>query len=118
EDLAVVQVEVHSCQESPVHATRLEHDWTFDRNWDVGAVGGIHVTADHQLRELLSVEPRGRAGGDDLPAAQDGHPIGDAEHLVETVRDVEDARPPTADTLDDLEQPLDIVWRQHRGRLV
>ena len=57
-------------------------------------------------------------GGDHAAAAQDGDAVGQREDLVEPVRDVEHARARAADLADHGEQPLDLVVRQHRGRLV
>ena len=55
---------------------------------------------------------------DDATAAQDGHAVGELEDLVEAVRDVEHARAGAPDLAHHREQPLDLVVRQDRRRLV
>ena len=54
----------------------------------------------------------------ELAVLQDGGPIGDLKHLVQAVRDVDDGDPLLLQRLDDVEQGLQLMPRQHRGRLV
>ena len=52
------------------------------------------------------------------PVAQHRHPVGEQEHLLEPVADVDDGDAAVPQQPDDIEQPLDIVLGQRRGRLV
>ena len=54
----------------------------------------------------------------DAPVAQHDHAIGDLEHLVETVRDVDHRDAASAQPTQRREQPRHLVGRQARGRLV
>ena len=53
-----------------------------------------------------------------LAVAQDGGAVGDAEDLVHAVRDVDDGDALAAKLADIVEQALDLVLGQRRGRLV
>ena len=57
-------------------------------------------------------------GGDHAAAAQHRHAVRELEDLVEPVRDVEHARARAPDLPDHREEPLHLVVRQDRGRLV
>ena len=50
-----------------------------------------HVAADHRAHQVGSVDVAHRVGRHASAVAQHGDPIGDAEHLVEPMADVEDA---------------------------
>ena len=54
----------------------------------------------------------------DAPVAQHGHAIGNLEHLIETVRDVDHRDAASAQSAQRREQPRHLVSRQARGRLV
>ncbi len=77
-----------------------------------------HVAADHQPRQRALGRALGRHGVDHLAAPQDGHAVGDVEHLVELVRDEDDRRALLGQRAQDLEQVLRLLRGQHRGRLV
>ena len=53
-----------------------------------------------------------------LAAPQDGHAVGDVEHLVELVRDEDDRRALGRQRAQDAEQVLRLLGGEHRGRLV
>ena len=55
---------------------------------------------------------------DRLAVAQHGDAIGDREHLLETMRDVDDADAVRRGAADDVEQPLDLALGKRRRRLV
>ena len=55
---------------------------------------------------------------DDLAAAQDGRRVAERDDLVQLVRDVENRAAAGGEMLQRLEQLLDLLGRQHRGRLV
>jgi hypothetical protein len=68
----------------------------------------------HQLRRVGA----GRHPVHELAVPQDGHPIPDLGHLLQVVRDEDDARPILLQATDDLEQALDLLPREGGGRLV
>ncbi len=78
----------------------------------------LQFVPDHQLDEPVVIEVGGRAGRDPLPVAQDADVVGDLEHFVEVVRDVEDGDAAFLEALDGAEEPLDIGAGQRRRRLV
>ena len=53
-----------------------------------------------------------------LAPTQDRDPVGDLEHLVQLVRDQDDRRPPRDQRAQDGEELVDLLRRQHGGRLV
>ena len=57
-------------------------------------------------------------GDDPLPVAEHGRSVADLVDLLEMVRDVEDRDAARLDAADALEQPLDRVRLERRGRLV
>ena len=84
------------------------------------ARGGIELVerpADQQLHQL-GLRRVGRGDAGDPPVAHHRHPVGDLRHLLEPVRDVDDADAARAELAHDAEQPFDLADRQRRGRLV
>jgi hypothetical protein len=77
----------------------------------------LHRAADHQGGELV-LGHRGVRVADDLAVPDHGDPVGDRLDLLELVRDEHDALAGRAQRVDDLEQVLDLLRGQHRGRLV
>ena len=69
---------------------------------------------DHRFQRELGHRRR----DDMLAVAQDRGAVGDAEDLVHAVRDVDDGDALAAQLADIVEQALDLVARQRRGRLV
>ena len=63
-------------------------------------------------------ERGGRLGGDPPTVAQDGHPIGDGQHLVEVVADEEHRGAGGCDAAQGAEQAVDLGPRKGRGGLV
>ena len=53
-----------------------------------------------------------------LPVAEHGDAVGEFEHLVEMVGDVQDRDPTRSQAMDHLEEALDVLPRQRRRRLV
>ena len=62
----------------------------------------------------LAGRPRRQAAA----VAEHGHAIGDAEHLRQAVRDVDDASAFAGEPLDDGKHALDLAVGERRGRLV
>ena len=118
EDLALVDVEVNAVQPATVDVAQLEHDRRVGARGDRRPVVGIDIRADHQLREPPLVDLWNRQRVDNASCAQHRHAVGDLEDLVEAVRDVEDARAAALDLAHHRQQPLHLVVRQHRRRLV
>ena len=62
------------------------------------------------------------AGGFERPladaVAKDGDPVGDAEHLGQSMADVDDADPGPALLEDERVEPLDVLRPERRRRLV
>ena len=73
-----------------------------------------HDQQDGLLGHRLADAPLAR----DLAVAQDDHPVGDLEHLVEAMRDVDHADAPGAKVPERREQAHHLVRRQAGGRLV
>ena len=97
-------------------AADLEH-----RSTDFGrlAVGGdLDVVTDDQLDESHVIELGDGHRRHQLPVAQHRDTIGELEHLVEVVRDVDDRHAPLLQAVDDLEQSMDVVAWQRGRRLV
>ena len=76
-----------------------------------------HLAADHQLGQAALAGACAVDGGDLLAAPQDGDAVGDFEYLVQLVRDQDDEVPP-ARARAARRRVVDLVGRQHRGRLV
>ena len=64
------------------------------------------------------IELRHRCGDDPLPVAEHGRAIADLVDLLEMVRDVEDRDAALLHPAHALEQPLDALRLERRGRLV
>ena len=77
-----------------------------------------HVATDHQRGQAALGGALGRHRVDPLAAPQDGHAVGDVEHLVELVRDEDDRRPARRQRAQHLEQVLRLLRGEHGGRLV
>ena len=116
DDLAGVDVEVDPVHVATAQAADREH-----RSTDFGrlAVGGdLDVVTDDQLDEAHVIELGDGHRRHQLPVAQHRDTIGELEHLVEVVRDVDDRHAPLLQAVDDLEQSMDVVARQRGRRLV
>ena len=77
-----------------------------------------HRAPDHHADHLVDRQPVDGPGRDDLPVLHHGHPVGDAQNLFEPVRNVDDADALGTQPRDDLMQPLGVLRREHRRRLV
>ena len=72
----------------------------------------VDVPADH-LTDKQLVGRLGRQPGGDVPAVPEhGDPIGDAEHLVETMTDEQHGDTAVAQPAHLVEQTVDLVGRQ------
>ena len=78
----------------------------------------LDVASHHQTHQLVFVQIVDRQGIDDLAVAHDRHPVGDAEDLVEPVRDVQDRYAVGLEVPDHLEEALDLLLRERGRRLV
>ena len=78
----------------------------------------LEVRADHHLGHRARSLALRVAVGDDLAAAQDGRGVAERDDLVQLVRDVEDRAAARGELPQGLEQLLDFLRRQHRGRLI
>ena len=61
---------------------------------------------------------RGGGRGDDLAPAQDADPVGDLQHLIELVRDEDDAEALRGHAAQRLQQAVRLLRREHGGWLV
>jgi len=77
-----------------------------------------HLAADHHLRKILTGHVCGRDRPDVDAVAEDGDLVGRRQRLAELVRDEDDRLPLLGELLEDAVQVLDLLRRQHRGRLV
>ena len=116
DDLAVPDVERDVAEDALAgQALDLEEDLA-DRRLDLREER--HAPPDHVPDEVGRGEVRRRRRDDVLAVAEDGRPVAQLEHLVEPVAHEQDRDPARAQVPDDREQPLDLVGRQRRGRLV
>ena len=86
-----------------------------------GGLAGLRrgqLAADHQLGELLGRGVRGVGGADRGAAADDGDLVGDRQHLAELVRDEDDGQALGLEPAQVLEERVDLLRDQDRGRLV
>src|SRR5215218_8221692 len=73
--------------------------------------------SDHHPHELRW-NGAGRYPVYELAIPQDGHPVPNLGHLLQVVRDEDDAHPILLQAADDLEQALDLLPRERGSRLV
>ena len=78
----------------------------------------LQIAADHQPDHLVDRRRRDRHRGDVRAVAQDRRAVADRLHLVEAMRHVDDGHAAALEAIDRLEEPLDLVRGQRRGRLV
>ena len=78
----------------------------------------VDVAADHLAHEPRHVELRDRPVGDVAPVAEHGDVVGQLDHLVEQVADVEHGHVVGGQRAHDREDRLALLAGQHRGRLV
>ncbi len=74
--------------------------------------------ADHHADHVLDARLARRRHADDAAVLHHRHAVGDAEHFLEAVGDVDDADALGAESRDDAVQALGIGGREHRRRLV
>ena len=84
----------------------------------IARIRGFERVADDQLDEPVVVELADGHGRDLPSVAEHGDAVGEFEHLVEVVGDVQDRDPTRSQAVDHLEQTLDVLARQRRRRLV
>jgi hypothetical protein len=70
------------------------------------------------VRHLLARQVRGGVARDEAAVAHHDHLVGDALHLVELVRDVDESHAVGLELRHQREQALRFRWRERRGRLV
>ena len=80
--------------------------------------GEVHAAAHHQLREALTGRAPRRHAAHDLAAAQHRHAVRDGQHLVQLVRDEDQAAPVRLQFAHHAEQALGLLRGQHAGGLV
>ena len=76
------------------------------------------LAADHRGDQAIVIELRHGSGHDPVPVAEHGHAVADLVDLLQVVRDVEDRDAARLDPADAVEQPLDRMRLERRGRLV
>src|SRR5918998_6779561 len=76
------------------------------------------LAADHQAHQLVLVQFLDRQGVHDASVAHDRYPVGDAEDLVQLVRDVQDRYALRGEVPYDPEEVLDLLLRERGRRLV
>ena len=79
---------------------------------------GLEVAAEHHGDDRVDVELGGRARGQAAAVAEHRDAVGDAEHLGQAVRHVDDAAPLGGEPLDHGQDALDLAVGERRGRLV
>ena len=89
----------------------------------LGCAGGLSTRSSTSRPTMSrasdsSVGALGRHGVDALAAPQHGDAVGDLEHLVELVRDEDDAGAVGLQRLEHAEEVARLLGGQHRGRLV
>ena len=125
DDLTRVDVQVDGCQcAPPAHADRAEVGDRLGPVRDQGGgasdqlLEGLQGPSDHLLHQVDAGQLGGEVLPDELPVAQDGHPVADLIDLVEEVRDEQDRHTLAAQRTQDVEQLGDLVGVQARGGLV
>ncbi len=83
-----------------------------------GTPNAADLASDHGRDQLRARVRRRRPFEHRRTVAQDVHAVGDAGHLVEPMRDVDDRDAAIAKTVDERKQPLDLLVRQSGRRLV
>ena len=78
----------------------------------------LHRPPEHGVDERVGCLVGGRGSPHEPAVSQDGHVIGECEHLGEEVRDVDDRRPPVAEAAGSLEQTRALVGGERRRGLV
>ena len=78
----------------------------------------VERLADDQRNEFLRGGVRHPSFADQRSVAQDGDPVGDLEHFVETMRNVDHPDAASLQGPQRVEQPMHLVGRQRRRRLV
>ncbi len=73
---------------------------------------------DHEVHEPLGGGPGSWQGGHVLAVLEDGDTVGDAQDLLEVVRDVDDAQAAFGEPADERQEVLRLSLPQRRGRLV
>src|SRR5260370_18063754 len=76
------------------------------------------ITANHEADEFLLVDVRTWEGGDQLPITHDRDPVGDAEDLIQAVRDIQDSYALCRKIADNVKQLFDLLTSQRSGRLI
>jgi hypothetical protein len=84
----------------------------------LAGVHGAEVAPDHHAHHPRLVGLRGVDHADHRAVAQYRHPVGHLEDLGEPVRDVDDGAAVVAQPPDELEQRLDLLLGDGRGRFV
>jgi hypothetical protein len=78
----------------------------------------LEVSACHQLHEASAVDLGAGVGSDVATIAQHGESVGEAQHLLETVGDVEDSDAVGAEFFHEIEQAVGVLLRERGGGLV
>ena len=78
----------------------------------------VELAPDDQPHQLVLVELCGRAGRDDARVLHHRRAVGEREHLLESVRDVNYRHAVVAERAEHAQQERDLVLRQRGGRLV
>ncbi len=111
--------------EKPTPRTRVPRDRFSTRSTSspmerCGALGNIAARGRPTIMRMTSSMPdsRGVVTPGELAVLHHRDPVGDAEHLFEAVRDVDDPDPFGAEPGDDAMQALGIAGREDGGRLV
>ena len=116
EHLARTDGEADVAQQTAVEVLDLQ-DRIAGGGGDLG-VFLTHFTADHHGDEPLAVHLADGERIDMLAVTQDGNIVAEVEHLVQTVRNIDDGDALFAKLLDDAEHDLQLAVGQHGGRFV
>ena len=118
QDLARPYLEVQPAQCFGMQVGHPEHGRELRVGLLEGVVGLLELVTEQVPQQTLPGQAGDRLGGHPAPVAQHGGPLGDVEHLVEAVRDVEDADVAGGHCADDRHQLLHLLLGQPGGGLV
>ena len=117
ENLAAPQVEADVLEVDAGKAAHVEND-VARRGCGIEVLVDFDFAARHQGEQPLLVHAGDGEMADQLAVAQHGDLVADLEDFFRLVRDEDDPFAFVAQGSDDAEQPLDLVDRERRGRLV
>ena len=110
DDLAGLDVERDALVPVTLDVPDLDHDAV--RRGAVAVEDLAQVAADHVADDLVLGQRRSLLDHDQLAVAQDGHAVGDAHDLVESMADVDDGHALGAEPAHECEELFDLLVGQ------